>query len=183
MGLFNFFSKNNEAEIDKILKSDFGTYADVLCNPFRTFSKLCNRFDCTTSFALCRGPLNGNTYSLALIAGELYNSDDRYYWLRQVFSEDEDARIADFERFGFTEQDAHTLSLGNLAYFPKDDSDTIEFSSEDFMSYLPASESRYHLKAFGRILHKAIPDAYISVDNTKIFVMLNGSAQGVYEEK
>lgn len=182
MGLFNFGAKSEE-KIQQIIEGNFGGYASALCAPLKSVAKLCDILNCPAHFALSRGPLEGNTYSLRLSSGVFYAEDDLSI-LQYIMSQSEEDQIVSFQnRFGLSEEDVRRLYVGGLEYTFNEDDDALEFVCDDFMSYLPGTESKYHLKAFGRVLQKELPQAHIKVDDMMIFVMLNGNEQGKYEEK
>lgn len=183
MGLFDLFRKNqsNTEKVSELKSGEFGILCKAFCTPIKSIETICVTLDCPAHFAFTpvfnQDPTaNYPVYTLKILAGEI-NAGDNSEMLGYIFSKgDQECVELLHKRFNLNETEARNLFLCGIQYTFNDLTNSVEFFSENVLSYLKASDVRYHLRALSEILQGEIPNAYVKPDNRMIFVMLNGNA-------
>lgn len=189
MGLFSFLEKKQDKKLNEIKNSDFGMLSKgVFCTPIKALNKICDRLDCPAHLAFVPSPDNDAiarypVYTLKILLGEI-NAYENSGLLDYDLSQQEEESVELLQmRYGLSESEARSLHSLGIQYTLNDSTDTVEFSSENIMSYLKYADVYYHLKVLGQTIHEEVPNAYVSSDSKMVFVMLNGNQGGKYEEK
>lgn len=190
MGFLDFlFKKEDKSErTNAIINSQFGAVVKmVYCQQIRAWDKICKAFNCPAHFAYVPSDFPDKTgnypvYTMRLLMGELH-AGNHFELLEFIFSQDDEEKKFQMfqERLGMTEEEVRSLFLCDMQYEFNTRGDILEFHSDSVMDYLKDSDLYYHLRAIGQIIHTEIPDAYVSSDFQKVFVMLNGGERGEYK--
>lgn len=191
MGLFGFKSRNtlNNKKLNDIISGNFGFLTrTVYCTQIIAIEKICRSLNCPAHFAYTasvepKAISSYPVYTLKIVCGEI-NAFDSAQILCGMLLRDDDVGLSLLQkRFGLSESEAKAISGQDIAFSLSNDDDTVEFHSDDVMSYLKYADVHLHFKALGRIIHEIVPNAYVSATPDMVFVGLNMNQKGVFQDK